>query len=153
MDQLEVEIRKAFFPVWRVTTKMGSVAALFVIGGLTMAGEQDPLLVLVEVLSPFVLGVLTPVTVRLFPAVYLTPIGIRCTERWGSYRLSRWEVIDNVRPITWVGLRYLQFRNSDNRRRFVFPLFLADVAGFAEAVALLTGPEHPLAQALACEAT
>jgi hypothetical protein len=151
MRDPELVFRAKLLPYWRVMTKIGSVVAIFFIAVLAATGERDPKLVLLEVLVPVMYGVIITVGARSI-RVTLTPKGIRCPDRWGVYRLSRWEVIDDVRPRSFLGLRALRFDTSDEHRRFWLPLHLSDIAGFATAVAQLAGPNHPLTQALLREA-
>jgi hypothetical protein len=150
MGRLEMPIRMAFFPFWRIAMKWGSLSLMLAFGAITVTGEQVPELVLVEALVPFVVGMMASI-VRFFPVAFLTPDGLRCPDRWGRFRLLKWELIDDVRPVNWLGYRYLGLRASDKGRLYWLPHALVNFADFAKAVAVLAGADHPLTQALARE--
>jgi hypothetical protein len=77
--------------------------------------------------------------------VEVGPEGIRA--RPGPIEPIAWEAIQAVRVIRWSVLSYLELETRKGRTHR-FPLYLADLLGFADAVEHFAGEDHPLARAL-----
>lgn len=84
--------------------------------------------------------------VLLFP-VYVSKEGLRSYTLWGDYRTIPWDRIDTIRPINFLGLRYLRAGTHGAGAPVWVPLWLSDKRGFGEEITRLAGPEHPLVKA------
>ncbi len=71
--------------------------------------------------------------------------GIRA--RPGPVEPISWDAIQTVRVVRWSVLSYLELETRKGRTHR-FPLYLADLPGFAEAVEQYAGEDHPLTWAL-----
>ena len=80
--------------------------------------------------------------------VHVGAWGVRGFDFWGIYHETTWEEIAAVRPINFLGLRFLRAFRAGKRRPLWLPLFLADMRGFTELVRRHAGPAHPLARGL-----
>jgi hypothetical protein len=149
MVEAVATFRTAFFPVWRLVTVLSSAGAGIALVALSHA-LRVPLevpQVLVTALAAVLAAALVSAAVAYY-GVYLRPEGIRCYDGLGIYHFARWEAIEAVRPINFLGLRYLRVRAAGLPREMWVPLFLSDRQGFREVVSAPAGPENPLAQGL-----
>jgi hypothetical protein len=149
MHEEPASFRTAFFPVWRVATEWsaGISVVLLAVSGLIPGGVPVGLHLLVFALSAAVGSVAVTVAIRCYP-VELTAGGLRGYDAYGLYRLARWGAITGVRPVRFLGLRYLRVYSTDTPRPRWLPLFLSDMPGFAAEAERLAGPDHPLVRAL-----
>lgn len=81
--------------------------------------------------------------VRRYP-IELRAEGLRCVDFWHRYQFVRWAEIDQVKPIWFLGLRYVRVHSSQLRRPIWLPLFLRDAPRFWMAVARWAGPQAKL---------
>jgi hypothetical protein len=147
MDATVITFRTAFFPVWRLVTVLSSagtglaLVALSEALGIPLAVPQ----VLVTVLAAILAAGLVSAAIAYY-GVYLCLDGIRCYDSLNIYQFARWGSLEGVRPINFLGLRYLRVRAAGLRRELWVPLFLSDPDGFRKVVVALAGPANPLTQ-------
>ncbi len=141
--------RSAFFPIWRVTTEWSSGIVVVILCVMGVMGAAIPLLlhILVFALCAAV-GSGLVMLANALSTVELRDDGLRCYDGFGLYALARWEAITEVRPVNFLGLRYLRVYSTDTTRPRWLPLFLSDMQSFVYTVVTLAGPEHPLVKAL-----
>ncbi len=141
--------RSAFFPIWRVTTEWSSGIAVIILCVMGVMGGAIPLLLHLLVLAlSATLGSVLVMLANAYYSVDLTDEGLLCYDAYGLYRLAQWNAITGVRPVNFLGLRYLRVYSTDTTRPRWLPLFLSDMPRFADTAFTLAGPENPLVQAL-----
>jgi hypothetical protein len=145
----ETTFHLSFVPVWRVATTWSAGIVVVLLWGIGQMAGPLPAIpdLLVVALSGLVGGLVVAVFVRCYP-ITLTAEGLRGYDAYGFCRLARWEAITGVRPVRFLGLRYLRVYSADTPRPRWLPLFLSDLAGFAAEAKRLAGPDHPLVRAL-----
>jgi hypothetical protein len=139
----------AFFPVWRLVTALssGGVAA-FLLWLRFGVGIPVPVPQVAVTALAAALGAAVIPAVAAYYGVYLRWDGIRCSDAYCIYHFARWESIEAVRPVNFLGLKYLRVRAAGLSREMWVPLFLSDLPGFCAAVSELAGPDNPLALSL-----
>jgi hypothetical protein len=149
MDGAAASFRMAFLPMWRVATEWsaGITVILIAVSGLIAGGVPIALHLAVFALAAAVGGVVVALAIALY-RLELTSKGLHCGDAYGLYRVARWGAITRVRPVNFLGLRYLRVYSTDTPRPRWLPLFLSDMPGFAAEVERLAGPDHPLVLAL-----
>lgn len=80
--------------------------------------------------------------------VYVSPAGLRCYTAWCLYRFVGWPDMTRVRPVSFLGLRYLRVWSTSQRSPVWVPLFLSDLPEFRKAVQGYAGSGNVVSQYL-----
>ncbi len=75
---------------------------------------------------------------RVFP-VYVKKEGLRSYNIFAFYRTVPWNEIDKIRPINFLGLRYIRVGSIRGGAPIWIPMFLDNVDGFIESVEYFGG--------------
>lgn len=123
---------------------LAGAATLWVIGS-DLSGRMflNTYLVLAAVAT--VAAMARTAVVAVWHRVEVGPEGIR--SRLGPVEPIYWDAIQTVRVVRWSVLSYLELETRKGRVHR-FPLYLADLPGFVEAVERFAGENHPLTWAL-----
>jgi hypothetical protein len=83
--------------------------------------------------------------------IYVSPERLVAFRTGGGYRQVRWTDITSVRPVNFLGLRYLRVSTNESKHTLWVPLYLSNREEFYWRVCEYAGPQHPLAVALQAE--
>jgi hypothetical protein len=137
--------RSSFPVLWRWATIFCGILSLCLYVVALISGFRLPL-GLTAAFALF-LGVIFAAAVVCFP-VFVSPEGVRCYNYFGFYKTVPWDAMTGFRRENIFGLRYLAVDSSSGWFAIYIPLYLSDMAGFAQAVREFGGEGHPLLKAV-----
>jgi hypothetical protein len=125
--------RFAFLPVLACGLAIG-IPGIVVIA-MAQEGLRVNLLALaIGIAGGTVVGIVLTGAVVAYFKVYVSTHRLRCFDFWGLYHDVSWAEIVGVKPINFLGLRYLRLSISKHRMRVWLPLFLNDFGDFRDFV-------------------
>jgi hypothetical protein len=76
--------------------------------------------------------------------IVISPSGIKGYNFWGYRHFAEWDRIVEVKPIKFIGLRYLRIFHAPGKRPIWLPLFLVDMEGFESEIKRVASPSNPV---------
>jgi hypothetical protein len=76
--------------------------------------------------------------------ITISSSGMKGYNFWGYYRFAEWDSIVEIKPIKFIGLRYLRVFHERGKWPLWLPLFLVDMEGFKSEIKKVTSPSNPL---------
>jgi hypothetical protein len=144
--------RMAFLPLVITILAWGVVGGALLGGAVLWAAglpAREALLTLAAGIGAGeVAGVVLGLAYIAYFRVHIGRWGVRAFDAYGLYHETTWEDITAVRPLNFLGLRFLRAFRAGGRRPLWLPMFLSDMRGFTALVREHAGPVHVLARGL-----
>lgn len=134
-------------PAYLVFAQVCALAAALCIAGITLELSAESFLKFYLAFATVgaVIAIAHSLRVTIWHRIGVGPKGIHSYP--GLAEPAYWDAIHTVRITRWSVLSYLELETQKNRKHR-FPLYVADLPGFVEAVERFAGEDHPLTWAL-----